>query len=289
MNNPIFIQHGRIPPGETKTGIAVDKMSDIFISAKIRPPRISGILKRRRLLDDLFSHNEKKLIVIMGQAAQGKSTLAASFVRTCPDPFAWVNLGAEESNPVNLFRVIVQAIQHAFPQSDFSGIYRYIAMDLGPRLEEPLYHGWVNALFRIVPSRIQIVLDGLERLSPSTPSFRLIRILIEESHTKMRFLVLSRTEPPWDVRNMQIKQEAILIVNEQLAFTASETENFFHVLHNLHLPAAQLMRIHELTEGWIGGLLLFSEALNPTTSLNLLRTTCGAIKTIKHNILYLNF
>ena len=28
---------------------------------------------------------------------------------------------------------------------------------------------------------------------------------------------------------------------------------------------------------------------NPTTSLNLLRTTCGAIKTIKHNILYLNF
>ena len=239
-------------------------MNDIFSSAKIKPPRIHNILQRDRLTNNLLANHKKKLIVITGQAAQGKSTLAASFVKISAKPFAWINLGLEESNPVNLFRLIVQAVQNTFQEQDFSEIYRYIAIDFGPRIEERLYRGWVAALLDLLPAPIQIVLDGLERLSPNASSFRLVQVLIEETHTQMRFLILSRAEPPFDVRNLQIKQEAFLILNEHLAFTPSETEAFFSALHNLHLSKTQIMKIHELTEGWVGGLLLLSEALKTT-------------------------
>ena len=239
-------------------------MNDIFSSAKIKPPRIQNILQRDRLTNNLLANHKKKLIVITGQAAQGKSTLAASFVKISAKPFAWINLGLEESNPVNLFRLIVQAVQNTFQEQDFSEIYRYIAIDFGPRIEERLYRGWVAALLDLLPAPIQIVLDGLERLSPNASSFRLVQVLIEETHTQMRFLILSRAEPPFDVRNLQIKQEASLILNEHLAFTPSETEAFFSALHNLHLSKTQIMKIHELTEGWVGGLLLLSEALKTT-------------------------
>jgi LuxR family transcriptional regulator, maltose regulon positive regulatory protein len=236
-------------------------MNSSFASVKIRPPQVSRILTRRRLLDALDLNSDKKIVLLLGQAAQGKSTLAASFVETCPRPFAWINLDAEESNPVNLFRLVVQAVQQAMPKEDLSQIFQYLAMDLGPRAEGPLYQGWVQALIEKIPGPIQFVLDGLERLAPEAPSYRLIQVLLDESNAHMRFLLLSRTEPPLNLQNLQMKQQAALIGNEQLAFTRFETETFFRTLHGLSMPAEQLTKVHELTEGWVGGLILYSEAL----------------------------
>ena len=49
--------------------------------AKITPPRLSQVLDRHRLIQRLEQNQDKRLILILGQAAQGKSTLADSYVR----------------------------------------------------------------------------------------------------------------------------------------------------------------------------------------------------------------
>jgi len=46
--------------------------------SKITPPHLPQILIRPRLLNFIEKNKDKKLILILGQAAQGKSTLAAS-------------------------------------------------------------------------------------------------------------------------------------------------------------------------------------------------------------------
>ncbi|KJS33277.1 MAG: hypothetical protein VR64_02770 [Desulfatitalea sp. BRH_c12] len=236
-------------------------MRESLASVKIRVPQVSRILARDRLLDALDLYKEKKLVFILGQAAQGKSTLAASFVKRTSRLSAWVNLGIEESHPVNFFRLVVQAVQQAIPDLDLTEIFRYIAMDLGPRAEGPLYQGWVQAVLEKVPTPIQIVLDGLERLPPCAPSYQLIQLLLNESDSQFRFLLLSRTKPPLNIKRLQMKREAAVIGNDELAFTRSETESFFRTLHDISLPEEQLNKIYNLTEGWVGGLILFSEAL----------------------------
>jgi LuxR family maltose regulon positive regulatory protein len=70
----------------------------------------------------LDQEEAKKLIVILGQAAQGKTTLAASWINTSTMPSAWLNLGPEDSDPVNLFYALVHSLQGVFQDVDFTPI-----------------------------------------------------------------------------------------------------------------------------------------------------------------------
>ena len=63
--------------------------------SKITPPLMPQVLNRPRLLSFLESSNDKRLILILGQAAQGESTLAASYAKRSTVPTAWMNLGLE--------------------------------------------------------------------------------------------------------------------------------------------------------------------------------------------------
>jgi len=55
---------------------------------KITPPRLPNILYRPRLIKALEKNKDKRLILILGQAAQGKSTLATSHLKESEVPSA---------------------------------------------------------------------------------------------------------------------------------------------------------------------------------------------------------
>jgi len=201
-------------------------------------------------------------MLILGQAAQGKTTLAASYVKNATTPSAWINLDQEESDPVNLFQLLVQALQHVSPVANLSPLLDYQSMAIGPRAEMPLYRDWINALFGRVARPIQIVLDGLDRLVDDAPSFRLLQVVLQNTPEDVCIIMLSRDMPPLEIHDLEIKQEAFLLTNEDLAFTTAEVKKFFRKLRNVSLTSQQWLKIHQITEGWIGGLILISEALN---------------------------
>jgi LuxR family maltose regulon positive regulatory protein len=74
---------------------------------KIAPPNLAKIIPRPRILDFFEQNIDKKLILIVGQAAQGKSTTAASwYFHNGQRPSVWINLGPEDSDPVNFFYLL---------------------------------------------------------------------------------------------------------------------------------------------------------------------------------------
>lgn len=149
--------------------------------SKSTPPRLPKILHRPRLLELIEQNKDKKLLLILGQAAQGKSTLAACYVATSKIPTAWINLSRDDSDTVNLFYSMVHSLQHALKDTDLSRLLSYPSVSMGPREEVPLYREWTQAIFEHIPASIQIVLDGLDRLSPHAPSFKLLQVLIEDA------------------------------------------------------------------------------------------------------------
>ena len=229
---------------------------------KITPPCLPKILQRPRLTKRLDENKDKRLILILGQAAQGKSTLAASYFNTLETPTAWVNLSKEESDPVNLFYSIVHSIQHALKDIDLSPILAYPSVTMGPRLEIPLYREWLNAIFEKISVPIKIVLDGLDRLLPDASSFQLLQVLLEEVPGHIHLIMLSREEPPFEVQALKMKQEAYILTNDDLAFTRDEIKTFFRELRGMSFGSTQLKRVHQFTEGWVGGLILLSETLD---------------------------
>lgn len=71
--------------------------------------------------------------------------------------------------------------------------------------------------------------------------------------------MLSREKPPLEVEDLKVKQEAHVLFNEDLAFTLDEVRAFFREIRGLSFSSKYLRKIHQFTEGWIGGLILLSE------------------------------
>ena len=236
----------------------------IIGDSKITLPKLTNILHRDRLIKMLEQNRERKIILILGQAAQGKSILAASYSKECKIPSAWINLNSDESDPVNFFLLMIHSLRNFFEKNVFYDLLNYVSMDFGPRAEKPLFQRWINILVGGLSSPVQIVIDGLDRLSHEAASFHLLQVFLEEANSKIRFVLLSRKEPPFSIQGLKMIREAAVIDNKQLAFTFEETKSFFNKLHGIYLPLNDIKRIHRLTEGWAGGLLIFSEAVKRT-------------------------
>jgi ATP/maltotriose-dependent transcriptional regulator MalT/DNA-binding SARP family transcriptional activator len=231
--------------------------------SKITPPLLPPVLNRSRLLALLEGNQDKNLILIIGQAAQGKTTLAASYAKASKIPTAWLNLGPEESDPFNLFPLLIHSLQQVLGHIDFSHLLSYPFATRGPKLEVSLFQEWMQSLFELLKSPIQIVMDGLENLSPSAPAFKFLQIFLENLPLHICLILLSREIPPLSIefQRPKIGQKALVLTNEELAFTLDEIREFFKKIKRVAINAGQLMKISRATEGWIGGLILFSESL----------------------------
>ncbi len=231
--------------------------------SKVTPPLLPQILYRPRLVNLIEKNKDKKLILILGQAAQGKTTLAACFVKRSNIPFAWVNLEKDESDPVMLFHLIIQSLQHVLKDIDFSHLLSYPQQVMGPRKEISLYREWTQSVFKEISVPIQIVIDGLDRLPSVALSFKFLQVLVEDSPANVHFLFLSREIPPsvLEFQGLKMRQQALILTNENLAFTLDEIREFFKKVKGISFEADRLKKIHSATEGWIGGLILFREFL----------------------------
>jgi LuxR family maltose regulon positive regulatory protein len=232
--------------------------------SKVTPPQLltKRILARPRLTEILNQHQDSRLLLILGQAAQGKSTLAASQVSAAELPTAWINLGPEDSDPVNLFYLLVQSLEQVLPDADLSAVLAYPSLMMGPREEIPLYRDWLLALFGLIPAPAQVVFDGLDRLAPRAPAYVFLQVLLDYAPPGLRLIMLSRELPPLKFHDLQMRREAYLLTNQELAFTLQETEEFFRTVLQLPLPREQIRQVHHLTEGWVGGLVLLGFLLN---------------------------
>lgn len=230
-------------------------------SSKITPPRPQNALLRQRLIQELEKSQDSPLTLILGQAAQGKSTLATSYIAASNVPSAWVNLEKEDGDPVNLFYSLVFSFQHILKQIDFSQLLSYPTVNVGLREETLLYREWVTAIIQFIPDPVRLILDGVDCLAQDAPSLQLLKILVQQLPPEIRLIMLSRTEPPLELQTLRVKQVAKVISNQDLAFSLDETQAFFRELKKIPLSDSQIRKIHQFTEGWVGGLVLLSERL----------------------------
>lgn len=229
--------------------------------SKITPPLSQRVLFRVRLIDRLAQHQNKKLLLILGPAAQGKSTLGATFATTLGLPVAWLNLGPEDADPVNLFYLLAQALQWVLPEADLSFLFQYPGIFLGPREELFLYRDWAQGLFSRIVSQVYIFLDGLDRLPPDAPSGRFLQIMLNHLPSQAHLVMLSREIPRFNLVDLQVRQEAFVLDSNDLTFTFDETRQFFKKIQGLSLTNEQFSQIYRLTEGWAGDLVFISQFL----------------------------
>jgi ATP/maltotriose-dependent transcriptional regulator MalT len=233
--------------------------------SKFSPPSIDAVLCRPRLFDRLSAYADARVTLILGQAAQGKSVLAATWLATAKHPFAWINLDGGDGDADRFFLCLVQALAPHLDQTDLAYLTALPAVSADPG-GEPDYDKYVAPLRERLTRDLHIVVDDLEQLATDAPLFGLLQALVTAGPLGARWMLLSRRMPPVAVESLNVKQQVLRIGNEQLAFTAEETRLFFQRDGDFPFSDGQLRRIQQACEGWIGGMVLLRQALEQMDS-----------------------
>ncbi len=202
-----------------------------------------------------------KVVLLLGQAAQGKTTLAAAYIDTVDSPVAWIDLDRAAADPANLYYLLVRALDHADLLREPDRFLEKPVLALGPGEGAARWQARLQALFVGWQAEGLLVIDGLEHLPRASASFDLLQTLLDHQPIGLRLLLLSRREPRLKFQQLSVRRQALVIPNAELAFTPTEIETFFKQVLSMVLRPAEVRRLEAMTGGWVGGLVLLSAVL----------------------------
>ncbi len=234
--------------------------------SKISPPHLSQMVIRPRLFNLFEKGKDKKIILVTGQAAQGKTTLVASYTAISETPSCWVSLDRKESDPVTLMNLITHSFRHSFKDIAFTESISFFVKTRRIRPTISFYREWIRSFFKNLSFPIHLVIDNLNVLSPDALAWKFLQILIDEAPPHIQLIMLSRDMPLLMIEGLKIKSQILILGNEHLTFTKEEAKEFF-LKRELSLNPDPFEMIYKSTEGWIGGLVLCAESLLQSPAL----------------------
>ncbi len=238
-------------------------MADARTLSKTTLPELTRAITRPRLIGRVASAGAARVILITGQAAQGKSTLAAEIAWQSGPAGAWMHLDPSDSDPANFFYLLAHALKVSRPHLDLSVFLNNPAIALGTETGSGRILEMAGSLMDkiIAQAPVRIVIDGLDRLTCGAKSLRVINRMIESISPPSCLVLVSRETPPLKLESLRIRQELVALDNDDLAFSTDEIFRFYLDLYGLRLAPPQLKRLRQITDGWAGGLVLAWEAL----------------------------
>lgn len=209
---------------------------------------------------------DKALLLIVGQAGQGKSTLVAQVAEVIEYPTVWINIDPTDSDPPSFLIGLMTAFKNKWEDLDFTALLNNLETRVSPEKAQVIYMLWARDFWRVVPGSVRIVLDALEQVPKGSQTYPLIDALIQSAASTARFVLVSRTRPPLKVERSKLDNKAFLIENRELAFSATEIASFIELLSPLSLDDELVGFITAYTEGWPVGVILIAQWLGRDTT-----------------------
>ena len=229
------------------------------MGTRFNPPQIYHAVQRQRLFR-LFDENAyRQNILVVGQAAQGKSTLVASYLKTGNHPVLWFQLSAADDNHSKLYEKLAQGLSSLkkMPASVKETVVP--KSTLGAREEGLRHFEALSVLLTSIETRITLVMDDLQTVDENSSGFLLIQQLLDLNIDTLTIILLSRSLPGFDLARLKMGQQIFVIDNESLAFSLEETQDYFKAVSVT--PPIDVKKIYAITQGWAGGLALVAEAI----------------------------
>lgn len=231
-------------------------------ASKCSLPKLPDVVPRQRLLQRLKTNGNSHLILVIGQAAQGKSTLVADYLSSRQAPVAWLHIDRHDSDIANFYHLLICALSHCLPNQKLEEYIEQAHVALSTSDATVRYEAMLRSLWQRLPDDITVVLDGLEQVPAGAGAHEIIQLMIALAADKGCIIILSRQLPPFKLQQWLMRRQVLILENTELAFTPQEIETYFKVVHGLELTAEGATDLFSITEGWAGGLVLISQALS---------------------------
>lgn len=233
-----------------------------FFSGKFSPPRIDPNFHffRKGIINQL-QNSDHRVISIEARAGQGKTIVAAQFLKSIKANYAWLQLFPADRDPVIFITALFAALIKAFPELTKSSVYEMISKDeIIAQEANRLVPTLIKDLIPLLKEDFYLVIDDLHLLKDSVESLSAIESFIRNASSKLRFILISRSS--LDIGS--IFKNALRLDNTSLALSRSDIAELFAKTFKTPLPVKIVRKLHQNTEGWIMGLILASHVLTNT-------------------------
>lgn len=226
--------------------------------AKLTRPRLHGAVARERLFELLDSAREHPIIWVYGPPGAGKTTLVASYIEQAGSPAIWYQLDGGDADPATFFYYLAQA---AIP---FVSARRRPLPLLTPEYLGDL-EGFSRRFFRdafasLAPGS-SLVLDNYHEVAPDSSLHRALNAAFAEVPQSANVIVISRVQPPTVFSRLQVADAVAIVGWEQLRLSEAETAAI--VAHRQITDPGLAASIHVQAGGWVAGVRLLLERLEP--------------------------
>lgn len=226
---------------------------------RYNPPYISDAVKRHRLFLLIDENFHKQNFLITGQAAQGKSTLVASYLQQSPGSVLWFHLSADDRDHAKLFDRLAGGIHQRFGSNEGETDMCIPNSILGTEKGVLRHVEGLSIMLQELSSPLIMVLDDFESIDETSSGFQLINGILNSRFKNLKFFLLSRSMPPFNIPRLKMDHHIFVLDNEDLAFNLVETRSFFS--GKPRADAIDIEKIQRMTDGWAGGLTLVSESI----------------------------
>ena len=230
------------------------------IITKISPPRLHSVYNRIRLFHLIDNYREYPVTWIAGGPGVGKTTLAASYIKSHEVPCLWCQMDRSDDDPANFFHYMTLAA------AKISTGNRVPLPKLSPE-NLPNIQSFALQYFRKLFSQLKkpfiIVLDNYQEIPVDSEIHHLINSGLEQVSSNLNVMILSRTPPPPVMTRLLMNKAMMTIQQEDLSLTEEESLGIAALANKWKSSLESVGDIFRFTDGWTAGLVLMLEYCKP--------------------------
>lgn len=251
----------------------------IYLATKfILPTASKEVILVKSFQERIKSSGKYPLTLIKAGAGYGKSTLLGSYLKKSSLDYFWFNITGDDNELYNFIYGLVYAVRIHWDE------FGENILNLLEQTEK-LQNNWRHIINLFITSlwekaketdkEYYFVLEDFQRVQDQQDVVEVIIYLLENLPPGFHVILTSRTLPnnfPW--YQWKIKGKALVLTEEDLAFSPEEVKRFFALRTGIKLEPKEVELIMNKTEGWAIALEMLSEL-----------STMDKIKNIKEGIL----
>ena len=220
------------------------------------PPLPADFTSRSGVLAYLDRVKPGQLLLVSAPAGFGKTLALSDWVRRTGPATVWVTVDRDDDSP-RLWSALLSALA-ALPSLPADSPLRrpgHFDTHVGPG--DFVDH--VVEAIETVGAPLRLVLDDVSLLAAGEPLRDLAR-LVRRRPANLHLVLSSRIDPPLSLARLRLEGQLHELRVDRLRFSEDDAEAMLRAA-GLDLPAEQVARLHQRTEGWAAGLRLAAIAL----------------------------